>query len=405
MAGFLSLPSKELAQERRRNCNPLLIAASGFITGLIYPIFAFRHRDINILISWLSIAAFIVIFRGIFPEPPIKGTFIFPIINWIIYSKYGPALIHIVSIWGITSCSKTAAKLNLLKPLQNEQDAFHLSDRKTKGILKEIFNLDIKTVNKIYNEAAEIAKNDERDTPSIDDLNKVLMDEFDEYGTKPVQFCNKDGLRIIPEKLLTQNKFDKKSNKKLIKKSSKKSNKAEIKFDANDYEGAIVDAEKAIKLDPNNIDAIAYLSFSKYSLEDYSGAIESAKKGLKIDPENENFYCILSRSKRELEDYEGALKDIKKAIKIRPELGEYYNDRASIKHLLKDYKGAIRDYSKAIKIDPELHENFRGRGLSKDWSGDLKGALSDWEKAVELGDEELKEWIKEKEESLESNEN
>ena len=398
MANFFSLPSRELAQKRRRNCKPLLIALSGLITGLIYPIFAYRHRDKNIIISYLSIAAFIVIFRGIFPVPPIRGTFIFPIINWVIYSKYGPALIHIVSVWVITSSSKTAAKLSLLKPLQNEQDAFHLSDRKTKGILRKLFNLDTKIVNEIYKEASEAATSDQRDTPSIDDLNKVLMDEYDQYGTKPVQFCKINGLRVIPEKLIHQAKVDKKSQKKLIKKSFKKSNKAEIKFETDDYEGSIEEAKKALELEPNNIQALVYLSFSKSSLEDYSGAIESAEKGLEIEPENENFYYILSRSKRELEEYKGALKDIKKAIKLRTDFGEYYSESASIKHLLKDYNGAIRDYTKAIKLDPEISENFKGRGLSKDWSGDLQGALSDWEKAVKLGDEELKEWIEEKKE-------
>ena len=390
MARFLSLPSKKLAQERRRNCNPFLIALSGLITGLIYPIFAFRHRDKNILFSWLSIAAFIVIFRGIFPEPPIKGTFFFPIINWIIYSKYGPGLIHIVSIWGITSCSKTAAKLSLLKPLQNEQDAFHLSDRKTKGILKELFNLDIKAVNKIYEEASEAAKNDERDTPSIDDLNKVLIDEYDEYGTKPVQFCKKEGLRIIPENLISQSKVK--------KKSIKKSNKAQIKFEEDNFEGSIAEAKKAIKLDPNNIEAYKFLSNSQYYMEDYAESIKYAKKGLEIAESDDRFYHLLSISKRELEDYDGALAEIKKAIKIDPDYGVYYHIRGSIKHLQKKYKGAIKDYSIAIEIDPEDSQNYRERGLSKDWSGDLQGALSDWEKAVKLGDEELKEWIEEKKE-------
>ena len=187
---------------------------------------------------------------------------------------------------------------------------------------------------------------------------------------------------------------------KVNKKSNKKSNKAQIKFDADDYEGAIIEAKKAIKLDPNNVEAYVYLSFSQYYLEDYSGAIKSAEKGLKIEPETDRFFYILSTSKSELEDYEGALKDIKKAIKIDPNYGTYYNHRASIKRLSEDYKGAIKDYSKAIKLDPENSENFRERGLAKDWSGDLKGAISDWEKGLKLGDEELKEWIKEKNESL-----
>ena len=138
MAGFLSLPSKELAQERRRNCKPLLIAASGFITGLIYPIFAFRHRNKAILYSWLGIAAFIVVWRQLF-EVESSSISIYMIWNFIIYSKYGAAIVHFLSILLITSISKDEAIDKFLKPFVNEKDSFPLKLRKTKGILKNIF--------------------------------------------------------------------------------------------------------------------------------------------------------------------------------------------------------------------------------------------------------------------------
>ena len=200
MAGFLSLPSKELAQERRRNCNPFLIAASGFITGLIYPIFAFRHRNKNILISWLSIAAFIVIWRQFFELEPGDDFFYNPVTsvigktsNFFIYSKYGPSCAHFISIFFFTYVDKGFAKQNFLKPLQNEKDAFPLRVRKTTSILKNIFDIDNEKAKDIY----DGAKPSEGGLPTIDDLNWVLLWE----KLEPVQFCKKDGLKIIPKKL------------------------------------------------------------------------------------------------------------------------------------------------------------------------------------------------------------
>ena len=159
MAGFLSLPSKELAQERRRNCKPLLIAASGFITGLIYPIVAFRHRNKNILISWLSIAAVVVLLRQFeiidydyltpFGQNPVAAISD-QTLNFLFNTKYGPACLHFISIFLITWISKKEAVLDVLRPLLNEKDAFPLSVRKTTSILKNIFDIDNEKAKDIY---------------------------------------------------------------------------------------------------------------------------------------------------------------------------------------------------------------------------------------------------------------
>jgi len=221
VAGFL--PSKELAQERRRNCKPLLIAASGFITGLIYPIFAFRHRNKNILISWLSIAAVIVLCREFeylkdpvfltsFWENPVVGSIDWSI-NFIIYSKYGAACAHFVSIFFITWIDKNYAQEDLLRPLLNEEDAFPLKVRKTKSILKNIFDIDNEKVNDIY----DLAKGDEGELPLIEDLNYALRVN----DLEPVQFCKKDGLKIIPEKLRANLEKTPDNKKKVSSKKTK----------------------------------------------------------------------------------------------------------------------------------------------------------------------------------------
>ena len=212
MAGFLSLPSKELAQERRRNCKPLLIAASGFITGLIYPIFAFRHRNIAILYSWLAISAFIVVWRQLF-EVESSSISIYMIWNFIIYSKYGAAIVHFLSILLITTFSKDEATDGFLKPFINEKDAFPLKVRKTTSILKNIFDINNEEVKDIY----ETAKPSEGGLPSIEDLNRALIDE----NLEPVQFCKKDGLKIIPEKLRANFAKSPNNNKKISTKKTK----------------------------------------------------------------------------------------------------------------------------------------------------------------------------------------
>ena len=61
----------------------------------------------------------------------------------------------------------------------------------------------------------------EGEVPSIEDLNRALIDE----NLEPVQFCKKDGLKIIPEKLRAN--LEKKPDNK--KKVSSKKTKANVK--------------------------------------------------------------------------------------------------------------------------------------------------------------------------------
>ena len=192
MANFLSFPSKELALERRRNCKPLLIALSGCITGLIYPIFAFRHRNKDILYSYVGITAVVVIFRQFeLVDPDYLTTFDSnPVVavtdrlsNFFINTRYGPFLAHFISILLLTIGSKQDARSKFLSPLTNEKDAFPLRVRKTTSILKKIFNIDNDKAKDIY----EIAKGNEDGLPLIEDLNIALNWE----NLEPVQFCKK----------------------------------------------------------------------------------------------------------------------------------------------------------------------------------------------------------------------
>ena len=89
---------------------------------------------------------------------------------------------------------KTEATRDFLKPFLNDKYAFPLKVRKTKGLLKNIFDIDTETVNSIY-DSAKIGM--EGEVPSIEDLNEALIGE----NLEPVQFCKKNGLKIIPEKL------------------------------------------------------------------------------------------------------------------------------------------------------------------------------------------------------------
>ena len=122
----------------------------------------------------------------------------------------------------------------------------------------------------------------------------------------------------------------------------------------------------------------------KLDSEDYNGAISDYTKAIKINPKDGDAYRERGYSKSLLEDDKGAISDYTKAIKINPEDGDAYRERGYSKVNLNDYEGAFSDYAKAIKINPEDGEGYMGRFRVKLFSGDFEGAVSDRNKAFTL---------------------
>ncbi len=132
-------------------------------------------------------------------------------------------------------------------------------------------------------------------------------------------------------------------------------NRAQDKFEVANYEGSILDYNKALRLSPTQICLV---------------------------------YSMRGNAKRNLGDFEGAIADQNKALDFDPLYADGYFNRSSAKFMMGDFDGAIEDYSKVIKINPKDSDAYFNRGNIKKETGDMNGACKDWKKAVDLGDEE-----------------
>lgn len=148
------------------------------------------------------------------------------------------------------------------------------------------------------------------------------------------------------------------------------------------YERAIVDIEKGIKLDRQRTEPVeAYLALGAVKLTsgDYEGAIIDFDKVIRLVPKFTDAYQTRAVAKFQLGDYEAAIVDLDKAIKIDPEKAELYNFRASVKHEFGQseskqwktitarhlYEQAIEDFTRAINITPESHSLYDYRGMAQ----------------------------------------
>lgn len=98
----------------------------------------------------------------------------------------------------------------------------------------------------------------------------------------------------------------------------------------------------------------------KYQAGNYEGALEDFNKALKLNPGTGDFmiYSYRGNTKSKLRDFNGAIEDFDRALAIEPE--------------------EVIDYSNWIR-------NYFNRGVAKFYINDRDGACEDWHHAYELG--------------------
>jgi tetratricopeptide (TPR) repeat protein len=190
------------------------------------------------------------------------------------------------------------------------------------------------------------------------------------------------------------------------------------KFMVSNFSGAISDYNKALLLDPENINALFNRANAKLALKDFEGAIEDYSLVISLEPNDKVAYLQRGLTKIKLDQNKKAIKDFTQAIKLDKRYWNAYYQRGIAKYNLKDFETAMRDfnivnkyspnsdvlfsiaktkmglgnYSGAkkdltivIEMDPGNAEVYFQRGIAYYDGGSKKNAKSDWEIASSMG--------------------
>jgi len=134
-----------------------------------------------------------------------------------------------------------------------------------------------------------------------------------------------------------------------------------------EYEKAMGCFNKAIELDPNNVDAYGNRGITYRHLKQYERAIEDYTKVIELDPNSAIAYYNRGITYRRLNQYERAIEDYTKAIELNPNLVAAYINRGCAYYDLREYERAIGDFNKAIELDPNAADAYyyRDRAIDK----------------------------------------
>ena len=162
------------------------------------------------------------------------------------------------------------------------------------------------------------------------------------------------------------------------------SNRGAAKLESGDPQGAIIDYDRAITINPQYAKAYFNRGIAKSALGDPRGAIDDYDRAISINPQYLKAYSNRSLIKSELGDKEGAIADYNRANLINPDLADNYYNRGAAKSTSGDQQGAIAEYNRAIAIKPQFAYAYFNRGFAKFKLGDKKGAIADLDRAITI---------------------
>ena len=174
-------------------------------------------------------------------------------------------------------------------------------------------------------------------------------------------------------------------------------NRAIVKSRLGRHQDAIVDYDRAIKLNPSaiklNPDLAGIYSNrgdSKAELGRHQDAIVDYDRAIKLNPDLAEAYSNRGISKAKLGRHQDAIVDYDKAIKREPDLAGPYVNRGNAKSKSGRHQDAIVDYDKAINLNKELFEAYASRGKAKIMLGRHQDAIVDYDRAIELNPEDAR---------------
>ena len=148
--------------------------------------------------------------------------------------------------------------------------------------------------------------------------------------------------------------------------------------------GALADYDKALDLDPSNLQACYRRALARQLKGNLNGALADYNAVLSVDPTNADAYRNRAYVKQTTGDSDGALADYHQSVVLNPKSPIAYYNVGLIKVKQGDLNGAITAYNYALDLDPKMAIAYYNRGNAKNTEGDVDGAIADYTQAIGL---------------------
>jgi tetratricopeptide (TPR) repeat protein len=127
------------------------------------------------------------------------------------------------------------------------------------------------------------------------------------------------------------------------------------------FRAAVKLYQKALDLEPINVEILEKMVYAKSNTGQYGSAIDNLNTLINLKPQSSKFHFIRGFFQFNLKNYTAAIVDYSRAIQLQEDkISDFniYSERGLCKLKLKDYSGAIQDFDKSLAI-------YRDPGITK----------------------------------------
>ncbi len=147
---------------------------------------------------------------------------------------------------------------------------------------------------------------------------------------------------------------------------------------------AIADFSEAIRLKPDNRDALGGRQLVYSKIGDTEKQIADLKELIKLLPDEDTYYITLSQAYRKVEDNDRAISVLDQFIRKKPDSAFAYQVRANFYSGTGEFDKAIADANQVIRLTPDDPEGYSYRAMQHFAKGDFDNAIADLTQAIRL---------------------
>jgi tetratricopeptide (TPR) repeat protein len=161
-------------------------------------------------------------------------------------------------------------------------------------------------------------------------------------------------------------------------------NRALARYRKGDWEGAIVDCDRALAINPGLDEAHSNRGAIHWAMGDLDSALADLDQAIRINSHSAQAFDNRGNVRSLKGDAVSALADFDQAVSLSSERPEFYCDRGQARIRLRNVEGALADFERAIQLNPRLALVYYCRGTFWYANHDLNRAMVDFNRAIEL---------------------